>query len=89
MDERLLLLPEVANIARASLSSVRAWVLSGRLKSHRPGRRRLVRETDLQAFLTGAPRSTPRVDLSAVDGAAPAARVRRLRPGQRKAAEIT
>jgi excisionase family DNA binding protein len=47
-----LLLSEVAQIARTSVDSVRGWVRSGRLRSVKPGRRRLIRREDLEQFLT-------------------------------------
>lgn len=47
----LLLLEEVAAEVRAPLSSVRFWVATGKLRSLRPGRRRLVRRLDLDLFL--------------------------------------
>jgi excisionase family DNA binding protein len=47
----LLQLEEVAQLARASVSTVRHWIRSGRLRSVRPGRRRLVPRADLDAFL--------------------------------------
>jgi excisionase family DNA binding protein len=47
----LLLLEEVARECRAPLASVRHWIASGRLRSIRPGRRRLVRREDLDRFL--------------------------------------
>ena len=44
-------LTDVARICLASLSTVRHWIASGRLKSIRPGRRRLVLRADLERFL--------------------------------------
>jgi excisionase family DNA binding protein len=46
-----LLLSEVAQIARTSVDSVRGWVRSGRLRSVKPGRRRLIRREELERFL--------------------------------------
>lgn len=46
-----LLLSEVAEIARTSVDSVRSWVRSGRLRSVKPGRRRLIRREELERFL--------------------------------------
>jgi excisionase family DNA binding protein len=46
-----LLLSEVAEIARTSVDSVRSWVRSGRLRSVKPGRRRLIRRDELERFL--------------------------------------
>jgi len=51
MSSPFLLLVEVAEETRTPLSTVRHWVASGKLASTRPGRRRLVRRTDLDAFL--------------------------------------
>ena len=46
-----LLLEEIAQISRTSVGSVRAWIRTGRLPSVKPGRRRLVRRSDLERFL--------------------------------------
>lgn len=46
-----LLLDEIATALRAPLSSVRHWISTGKLRSIRPGRRRLVRRADLDRFL--------------------------------------
>lgn len=48
---QLLLINEVAKIARVSPASVRWWIQSGRLKSVKPGRHRLIRRQDLADFL--------------------------------------
>lgn len=48
----LLLLDEAAAIARVSIETVRYWVKRGKLVSIRPGRRRLIRRQDLEAFLS-------------------------------------
>ncbi len=45
------LLTDVARICLASISTVRHWVALGKLKSIKPGRRRLVLRQDLEAFL--------------------------------------
>jgi excisionase family DNA binding protein len=50
---RYLLLPEAAELARASVSSVRYWIQCGKLKAHRPGRRVLIAADDLERFLAG------------------------------------
>ena len=47
----ILLIPEVARVARASESTVRWWIATGRLRSFRPGRRRLIRRSDLESFI--------------------------------------
>ena len=49
----LVTLAEAARLARAPISSVRAWCRDGRLPSVRPARRRLVLRRDLAAFLLG------------------------------------
>jgi len=46
-----LLLEEVARECWASVASVRYWIASGRLRSVRPGRRRLVSREDLDRFI--------------------------------------
>lgn len=46
-----MLLEEIAEIARAPVETVRAWIRSGRLPSVKPGRRRLVRRADFEHFL--------------------------------------
>jgi len=50
-EERFMLLSEVARDARASISTVRHWLRTGRLPSVRPGRRRLVRRQDFERFM--------------------------------------
>jgi excisionase family DNA binding protein len=55
MPQELLLLDEVARECRTTIGTVRHWVATGRLKSVRPGRRRLVRRTDLDRFLESTP----------------------------------
>lgn len=52
-EPRLLLIEEVAMICRASPSTVRFWIKTGKLRSIRPGRRRLIPEADLQRLLSG------------------------------------
>ena len=56
-----LLLDEVARECRASVASVRYWIASGRLRSVRPGRRRLVSREDLERFIAtgGRPVAVP------------------------------
>ena len=58
-NDEYLLLEEVARRARASLHTVRRWVQSGKLPSSRPGRNRLVRYRDLEAFLRRRHRGAP------------------------------
>jgi len=48
---KLLLVEEVAAICRVPVSTVRYWLFVGKLPSVRPGRRRLVREDELERFL--------------------------------------
>jgi excisionase family DNA binding protein len=50
-EDDFLLLSEIAQITRAPVSTVRFWVASKKLPSIRPGRRRLVRRSDLERFL--------------------------------------
>jgi len=49
--EELLFLDEVARSARVSVESVRHWIKVGRLPSVRPGKRRMVRRSDLETFM--------------------------------------
>lgn len=55
--KKFLLIDEVAELCRTSPSTVRFWIQSGRLRSLRPGRRRLIAATELQRFLEGRPRN--------------------------------
>ncbi|MBK8169667.1 MAG: helix-turn-helix domain-containing protein [Sandaracinaceae bacterium] len=48
---RFYLIPEIAQIARTSIATVRDWITDGKLPSTKPGRRRLVSERDLFEFL--------------------------------------
>jgi excisionase family DNA binding protein len=65
MASEFLFLEEVAAEIRTPLSTVRYWIITGKLPSIRPGRRRLVRRSDLERFLaasggdSAAPASTP------------------------------
>ena len=54
MSNDILYLDEVAARLRVPVSSVRNWVASGRLRSLKPGRRRLVRARDLDAMLAAS-----------------------------------
>lgn len=42
---------DVASISRATQDTVRYWIKQGRLPSVKPGRFRLVKRSDLDAFL--------------------------------------
>jgi excisionase family DNA binding protein len=55
MPSPFLLLEEIAEETRTPLSTVRHWIAKGKLASVRPGRRRLVRRIDLDAFLASDP----------------------------------
>ena len=50
-DEKLYLLSEVATKTRTTVGTVRHWIRTGRLKSYKPGRRRLVSAQQLNQFL--------------------------------------
>jgi excisionase family DNA binding protein len=52
-QQEMLLVPEVARIARCSVETVRYWIQAGKLHSTRPGRRRMVSREDLNRFLSG------------------------------------
>lgn len=54
-ESQLLLIEEVAQICRTSPSTVRLWIRAGRLRSLRPGRRRLIAAADLERFLRSKP----------------------------------
>ena len=47
----LLFIDEVAALARVSSGTVRHWILTGKLRSVRPGRRRMVHRSDVDEFL--------------------------------------
>jgi len=51
-EHEYLLIDEMATLARTSVGTVRAWLRTGRLPSVKPGRHRLVRKADLEAFMT-------------------------------------
>jgi excisionase family DNA binding protein len=51
MPSAYLLLVEIAEETRTPLSTVRQWIAQGKLPSVRPGRRRLVKRADLDAFM--------------------------------------
>lgn len=50
-DHDFLTLPEAAEIARASVNTLRFWIREGRLPASKPGRRVLVERSALIAFL--------------------------------------
>ncbi len=47
----LLTVDEAARVARTATSTIRHWLQIGRLRSVKPGRRRLIRRSDLAALL--------------------------------------
>lgn len=51
LPHKYLLIPEAAAIARTGVGTIRHWIQSGKLKSVRPGRRRLILKKDLYALL--------------------------------------
>ncbi len=51
MPNAYLLLAEIAEETRTPISTVRHWIAQGKLPSVRPGRRRLVKRADLDAFM--------------------------------------
>ncbi len=53
---------EVAARCRSSVRTVRRWTADGRIPVHRVGRRVLVAETDLAAFLDACRRPMTRSD---------------------------
>ena len=52
----LLTILEVAEFTRSPVTSVRGWLSSGRLRSTRPGKKRLIPRAELQRFLEEAAR---------------------------------
>jgi excisionase family DNA binding protein len=54
-QHRFMLVEEVAQEARVSLSTVHHWLRTGRLKSVRPGRRRMVARSDFEKFVASLP----------------------------------
>lgn len=52
-DADFLLIDEVARVCRTSPETVRFWIKTGRLRSIRPARRRLIARADIQRFLDG------------------------------------
>ena len=59
-NETYLLVEEVAALTRTPISSVRGWLAAGRLPYARPGRRVLIKRSDLDAFLRASTRNTPK-----------------------------
>jgi excisionase family DNA binding protein len=57
-DQQLLLIPEIAAYARASVGTIRYWIATGKLASLKPGRRVMVRLSVLQKFLSEAERGS-------------------------------
>jgi excisionase family DNA binding protein len=51
----LLLVEEVAREMRAPVATVWCWIRAGKLRASRPGRRLLIRRSDLDAFLAASP----------------------------------
>jgi len=79
---------EAAAIARAPVSSVRAWIYSGKLRASRPGRRVLVRRDRLIAFLDNAPEELPPTAPATAKGTIEASRLsRRQRRADRRRTE--
>ncbi len=65
MSTDLLLLEEVAARVRAPVSSIRNWIASGKLRSMKPGKRRLVCVRDLEAMLQASVHpASPKVEES-------------------------
>jgi excisionase family DNA binding protein len=49
--DHLLLIPEVAKQLRTTEATVRYWIATGKLASLRPGRRVLIRASEVERFL--------------------------------------
>jgi excisionase family DNA binding protein len=61
-QQRFMLVHEVAREARVSLSTVRHWLRSGRLRSVRPGRRRMIARSDFERFVASLPSQAARTE---------------------------
>ena len=72
MTSPFLLLTECADYARVAVSTVRHWITTGKLPSVRPGRRRMVRREDLDAYLAGLSHGEKSSPSSAPEATAPA-----------------
>ena len=59
MTSRYLSLREAAEIARVSTSTVRWWIRTAGLRAFKPGRRVLLAESDLHAFITAPNQREP------------------------------
>jgi excisionase family DNA binding protein len=70
MPRNFLYLTEVAVECRTSLSTIRGWIASGRLRATRPGRRLLVAREDLEALLNSCVRSPKTAQPDRRDGQA-------------------
>lgn len=60
ISDELLLLEDVARVVRASLGTVRFWIATGKLRSFRLGRRRVVYRRELDRFIQDAAGRTGR-----------------------------
>ena len=68
MSDELLLVAEVARLVRAPVETVRWWIRTGKLPASKPGRRLLIRRSDVQELLSACPARV-------ADGGAAAGRV--------------
>jgi excisionase family DNA binding protein len=60
-ETEFLLIDDVARICRTSPETVRFWIKTGRLRSIKPARRRLIARSDFQRFIEGkTARTRPR-----------------------------
>lgn len=71
--ERYLTLEEAAGVARVSPSTLRSWIRLGRLRAFRPGRRLLLVEAELHAFVQRALRQPPSATAETPELAGPGA----------------
>lgn len=53
-NDRFLTLGEAAELIRGASETVRYWIHVGKLRAYKPGRRVLVKETELRALVEGA-----------------------------------
>ncbi len=57
MLDRLYSIPEAADALRVSHWAVRKWIREGKMRSSKAGKRRVIRETELQRFVVDDPRT--------------------------------
>jgi len=79
---KLLTVETIAELTHTPVSSVRWWLDCGKLRYYKPGRRRLVAESDLWAFVESTASTAPNTQdvADSPSSLAEARTPRRLRP---------